>query len=709
MATDFDLLGDGVDGASKLPPQPLEAPPPPPGSESERVGAVASLCTAADSDLCPNSTAGVEEDYFALFSSKGASTPKDDSDLADLLGTNANGAAAVTEEDDGELVEFDLNDSPDSAPTDKDPGNLLDCEGWNLRHKNDSDNEEEDADIDSAVESYRLGGAEDLLSAKNNGEQNTTRRGLFGWGNRRSASNPTGSGCKAADEEGISISSGRRNWAPRNLKSDAAGEPVTAPLPSTGRGLFRRHNQPSTNADVDATGPPYNNLPQDGIDEAAAYGEGGITGDDDLGEIDMELDEEQKMDNHLRPGDHIFIWQTYGINPRAYQRHAVVVSVTESGEDDPLTQPQDSIQSHEEQLAFDLDTLYSTDDVDGIDVTVVSFYHFRRHHQAHGAAAAQAASSNKRGKRSGCKRELLQDFIGEDGIKKKKPIHKVRYGRKVKKGLLSQKAGVGTALKKDQVGLILARVDYVLEHPDHLPDHNALSANGECASLWCVTGRWCTLQGASILAITSVGQAGGALLAGGILSNLTVLVPMPGLWGMAGWWWYVPATVAYPFLVPMLVALGMASLVPLEILRRNRKKWRAITDGLNHEFWTNCPDAIKEEYFGQAATAEAEAETLAFFGVRENEAGADDAKYMPLGGTPGGMDDDSDEEDEALAYQRMEDSCQNLASEIDLSGKPPAQEQKQGGWGSFVGSFRRGNREQEDLTETERFHTSFDS
>ena len=22
---------------------------------------------------------------------------------------------------------------------------------------------------------------------------------------------------------------------------------------------------------------------------------------------------------------------------------------------------------------------------------------------------------------------------------------------------------------------------------------------------------------------------------------------------MAGWWWYVPATVAYPFLVPMLV------------------------------------------------------------------------------------------------------------------------------------------------------------
>ena len=545
MATDFDPF-DGVDGESELPPQPLEAPPPPPppGSESERVDAGgASLSPSpADSDLDPTSKAGVEEDPFALFDNKGASPPKDDSDLADLLGTNANDTTAVTEEDEGELVEFDLNDPDDPAPTGKDPGNdddenLLDCEGWDLRHKNDSDNEQEeedDVDIDSAVESYRLGGTqpEDLLSANNNGEQNTTRRGFFGWGSRRSASNPSaGSGCEADQEEGgisggISLSSGKRNWAPRHLKSDAADVPVTAPS-NSGRGLFRRKNQPSTNnADVDTSGPPYNNLAQDGIDEAAAYGEGGITGDDDLGEIDVELEEEQKMDNYLRPGDHIFIWQTYGINPRAYQRHAVVVSVTERGEADPLTRPEDSTQSHEEQLAFDLDTLYTTDDVDGIDVTVVSFYHLRRHHQAHGAAVAQAASSNKRGKRSGCKREVLRDFIGDDGIKKKKPIHKVRYGRKVKKGILSQKAGVGTALKKDQVGLILARVHYVLEHPDHLPDHNALSANGECASLWCVTGRWCTLQGASILAITSVGQAGGALLAGGILSNLTVLVPM---------------------------------------------------------------------------------------------------------------------------------------------------------------------------------------
>jgi len=72
-------------------------------------------------------------------------------------------------------------------------------------------------------------------------------------------------------------------------------------------------------------------------------------------------------------------------------------------------------------------------------------------------------------------------------------------------------------------------VQYLLDNQDHLPAHNALSANGECAAMWCVTGKWCTLQGASILAVTSVGQAGGALLAGGILSNLTILVPMVSL------------------------------------------------------------------------------------------------------------------------------------------------------------------------------------
>ena len=106
------------------------------------------------------------------------------------------------------------------------------------------------------------------------------------------------------------------------------------------RGFFgqwrsgRRHgdNNPSASGGSDG-GPPYNKVSGDEIEEAAlAYGEGGITGDFngpkdttiDIVDEDAEEDE-QIADNKLRPGDHIYIWQTYGINPRAYQRHAVVL------------------------------------------------------------------------------------------------------------------------------------------------------------------------------------------------------------------------------------------------------------------------------------------------------------------------------------------------------------------------------------------------
>ena len=88
---------------------------------------------------------------------------------------------------------------------------------------------------------------------------------------------------------------------------------------------------------------------------------------------------------------------------------------------------------------------------------------------------------------------------------------------------------------------------------------------------------------------------------------------------------------------------------------------------------------------------------------------------------PGGPDRDDggeDEEAEALAMQRIEKSCQDMVTDmdVDLSGRPPPPRGRGGGakgggggaWGSFVGSFRRresGNiRPDDSLRETERFH-----
>jgi hypothetical protein len=377
--------------------------------------------------------------------------------LLDAAGSSDTGAATLTDDTDllgggadPDMEVYDLNNNDSDVEEEVEieeelsddngaDGDLLDMDGWNLRNRKDEaksgSNTGEDYDTEEVV----------AINSSGGNNNNNSRRGLFGgWGRGKSNKNNS-------------------NGSSGNLASgDAAGSPSWS----------------NTEGNSE-----YSQVAQDGIDEAAlAYGEGGITGDDDLTDeiVDAELEEEQKMDNELRPGDHIFIWQAYGINPRAYQRHAVVYSVTRKG--------QTQQELGDEQLSFNLNDVYN-DYEDDVEVTVVSFYHFQRHHAAHGASqAAMAASGNSRGKRHGCRRELLHDFIGPDCMNRKKPLRKVRYGRTVKKGLLSQKAGVGTALKKDQPGLILARVQYLLDNQDHLPSHNALSANGECAAMWCVTG-----------------------------------------------------------------------------------------------------------------------------------------------------------------------------------------------------------------------------
>ena len=625
-----------------------------------------------------------------------------ESDLTQLFNT-------VHNRNNGNTTNDDDDDDDSSLGED-----LIDLEGWNRRRNCDADDtDEEDDDDDETIDLYGVVKKKIGHLPIDDYEYNDTDDdiGVFGVVKKIFAIDDHDNNNKEEeeddDDDNIRSSRNQRRglfggWGKNGTRHGRISGKENNNTVTTSTSYARLGD--TLTYGVDSAVDDNNNSTTNNNTNVYENGDELIDDDDAINDED---EEEQRMDNRLRPGDHIFIWQTYGINLRAYQRHAVVYSVDKRGS----TRHEDEAGGHSDQLydgyadmpSFDLDSLYDPpeDDDSDVIVTVVSFYHLsnvspRRDNTARGG-----------NKRKGCKCESLLDFIGPDGLTRKKPVHKVRYGRAVKHGLLSSKAGVGTALKKDRIGLILARLRYLLDHPDDLPAHNALSANGECASLWSVTGRWCSLQGASILAVTSVGQAGGALVAGGILSQLTVLLPMPGLWGAAGWWWYVPATVAYPFLVPMLVTLGMASLLPLEILRRNRKKWRAITDGMNHDFWSLASDIIKEEYFGAMATAEREAEMRSFFGVREGDTSgvADDSRYMPLGVLEGSdgdddnynnreydeYDDDDDnddnEETEALAIQRMEKKCRDM--NVNLSGRPPSSRPDRGAWGSFVGSFRK--------------------
>ena len=111
---------------------------------------------------------------------------------------------------------------------------------------------------------------------------------------------------------------------------------------------------------------------------------------------------------------------------------------------------------------------------------------------------------------------------------------------------------------------------------------------------------------------------------------------MPGLWGSVGWFWYVPATVAYPFLIPLLVGFGLASLLPLEILRRYRNKWKKHTQDLNREFWTVADNKV--EFFGTTATADEDWVRKFFGGKDEEQDKSEHGEYLPVG--EGDYDDD---------------------------------------------------------------------
>ena len=200
-------------------------------------------------------------------------------------------------------------------------------------------------------------------------------------------------------------------------------------------------------------------------------------------------------------------------------------------------------------------------------------------------------------------------------------VSKVRYGTGTVRRVLSR-PGSASAVRADLRGLVLARARHLLECPGCLPAWHGMAANSECAAVWCRIGRFVTLQASSILEVLFVGQAGAAAAGGAIASNVMLWAPMQGAWGAAGWYWYVPLSVAYPVLVPLLVAFGLASLLPLEILRRYRRVWRRHTVALNGDFWDAAGEEVRAEYYGTTSTTD-EDWMRRFFGARK---GDDDAK-----------------------------------------------------------------------------------
>lgn len=157
------------------------------------------------------------------------------------------------------------------------------------------------------------------------------------------------------------------------------------------------------------------------------------------------------------------------------------------------------------------------------------------------------------------------------------------------------RSGTTTKAKADPVGLVLARVHFILQHPELLPDYHIVHANCECVAFWCRTGVWSSLQGSSFLELTTAGQvkSSATLATAAATAQASVTVPSAGLWG---WFGYTTTSQVswlslHPMAVPGLACYAAVTIgVPAVVYATAHKAWKETSKRLGEAFWQNATD-----------------------------------------------------------------------------------------------------------------------
>lgn len=178
-------------------------------------------------------------------------------------------------------------------------------------------------------------------------------------------------------------------------------------------------------------------------------------------------------------------------------------------------------------------------------------------------------------------------------VKEKKSLkdwRKVEYDASLWKRSI-WRSGTCTSVKADPPGLTLARVKFVMDHKETLPDYHFLKANCECVAVWCKTGTWATLQASSLLHVTAAGQAKSATTLALYASSQSVTVPSAGLWGFLGYTTKVSLVATQPWILPALAGYGVVTVGgPVWLLARAKSFWNTTTKRMNEEFWAAAID-----------------------------------------------------------------------------------------------------------------------
>jgi hypothetical protein len=182
--------------------------------------------------------------------------------------------------------------------------------------------------------------------------------------------------------------------------------------------------------------------------------------------------------------------------------------------------------------------------------------------------------------------------------------HKVHYEASWWKRQV-YRSGTATKARSDPVGLVLARVNFIIRHPELLPAYHVVHANCECVAFFCKTGSWSTLQASSFLELTAAGQvkSSATLAATAVGTTSTVTVPAAGMWG-----WFGYTTTAqvswlslHPMAIPGLACYAAVTVgVPAMIYATAHKRWKETSQRLSDAFWESATE--NPEVFAECLT-----------------------------------------------------------------------------------------------------------
>ena len=262
-------------------------------------------------------------------------------------------------------------------------------------------------------------------------------------------------------------------------------------------------------------------------------------------------------------GDHVYQWQSLAFVPAVYQHHGIVTEVVVLEEQDKET------------------TL--------VKLEIADFSSWKDKGQRCTQTSNTTSSRN-------CIRSFQVIVSDEDTC----GWRKVEYSAAFWKRAISRD-GTCTLAACDSPGMVRTRVQFLLDHPELLPDYDIVQSNSECVAVWCKTGTWATLQATSWLSLTAAGQAKSAATLAGVAAATKVSVPAAGLWGWFGYTTTVSLASTQPYLLPAIAAYGVVTVgMPTLVLLRAKQRWKGLTEQLNTAFWENAME--KPEEFAERMT-----------------------------------------------------------------------------------------------------------